>query len=153
MEDFDKFYIKAIHFLKYRPRSEKEIRDKLQSKKAPLEIIEQVIGKLTEQKFLNDEAFARWWIEQRMQFKPRSKRFITFELKQKGIDQEIIEQAFGNLENPISNSKLAKKIVEKKLPRFKHLPKIEIYQKLGRVLSAKGFDWDTIKRSIDEELK
>lgn len=153
MGDFQKFYDITLRFLSYRPRSEKEIRDKLISKKASLEIIEKIIAKLKEKKFINDEEFAKWWIESRLAYKPRSINLIKRELLQKGIDRELIDAQITNFQFPISNElKNAKKLIEKRLSRYKGLDRRKIYEKLGRYLASKGFDWDTVKKSIDETL-
>ena len=153
--------------MSYRPRSEKEVRDYLirhseeerrngrdsghgQNDEIEL-IIDKVISKLKEQKFVNDEEFTKWWIEQRTTFKPRSLRVIKMELKQKGISNEIIESGIRNQESGIGNDlQRAKKLIEKRIDRVKGLTKQEIYQKLGRYLASRGFDWETIKQSIDE---
>ncbi len=166
MDYYQKYLENAIRFLSYRPRSEKEVRDNLLKKKASSEIIEQVIRWLKEQRFLNDEEFARWWVEQRTSFKPKGARIIKLELKQKGIAQDIIEAAFSHAEteeqvhlgmakDAIVRNELdvAKEIVKKKLHKYKHLPKFEIYQKLGSHLARRGFDWDSIKSSIDDVLR
>lgn len=157
MEEFEKFYNKALRFLSYRPRSEKEIRDKLISKRVSEKIIKEVIKKLKAQKFINDEEFVGWWVEQRINFKPRSLRLIKMELRQKGVHQEIIEKIISNDQFLISNDlDRARKLVEKKMERFRNkfgMTRQEIYQKLGRFLASKGFDWETIKKSIDEVVK
>ncbi|MBI2613713.1 MAG: regulatory protein RecX [Candidatus Levybacteria bacterium] len=155
----DKFYNLALRFLSYRPRSEKEVRDrlkfKIQNSKVKnttqnSKVIDEIIQKLKEKKFINDEKFAKWFVESRIRFKPRSLRLIKMELKQKGIDLETIN----NLQLTI-NSDLdqAKKLAQERIERFKDLSKEEIYQKLGRFLASKGFNWDTIKKTIDETLK
>ena len=152
MDDFDRFYNSSLRFLSYRPRSEKEVRDKLVSKKASLEIADKVISKLKKYNFVNDAEFAKKWIEDRSKFKPRSFRLIKLELKRKGIDDETID----NLHLTISSDlEQAKKLVEKRIIRFRNkfgMTREEIYQKLGRFLASKGFSWDTIKKSIDETL-
>lgn len=160
MGDFEKFYNKALEFLSYRTRSEKEVREKLKSKssfakasegqgKFILEVIDKVIQKLKEKKFINDEEYARIFVENRLRFKPRSLRLIKMELKQKGIDLETIN----NLQLTIgSDLESAKKLVEKRIGRFKNLPKQKVYEKLGRFLASKGFNWDTIKKAIDTAL-
>lgn len=149
MDSFERFYNKALEFLSYRPRSEKEVRDKLKKKQVEFQIIEKIIAKLKEKKFINDEEFARMFLENRLRFKPRSTRLIKLELKQKGIDPEIIN----NLQLAVDNDlESAKKLVEKRIERVRNLPKQEIYQKLGRYLASKGFSWDTIKKAIDEML-
>lgn len=149
MEDFEKFYNKALEFLSYRQRSEKEVRDKLKTKEVDSQTIDKIIAKLKDKKFINDEEFARMFSENRLRFKPRSLRLIKLELKQKGIAPEIIN----NLQLTIdSDLESAEKLVEKRLGRVKGLPKQEIYEKIGRYLASKGFNWDTIKKAIDEML-
>jgi len=158
MEDFERVYNSALRFLSYRPRSEKEVRDRLKLKvqsskfKVEQDVIDKVIEKLKEKKFINDEEFAKWWMESRLRFKPRSLRLIKIELKQKGIDPELIDKTINDEGLMINDSENAKKLIQKKFERFKNLPKEKIYQKLGRFLASKGFDWDTIKKSIDEML-
>ena len=155
---FDKYLNKALHFLSYRARSEKEVREKLVLKKAPAEIIERIIASLKEHKFLNDVEFARQFIEQRLRFKPKSLRIIKMELKQKGVDQEIIDEAFVNLQKnseediSLNDLEYAKKLVERKIDKYRDLPRQIVYQKLGAFLARRGFDWDTIKKSIDDAL-
>jgi regulatory protein len=157
-DQFSKYLDKAFHFLSYRPRSEKEIRNKLLIKKAPQDIIERVITSLKENNFLDDRKYARWFVENRLRFNPKGQRIIKMELKQKGVDSEIIEEAINSLstnepgELPNSDLESAKKLVEKKLPRYKNLERQEIYNKLGAFLARRGFGWDTIKKSIDDGL-
>lgn len=148
----ENFYNIALRFLSYRTRSEKEVRDKLKEKQADPQVIEKIIAKLKEKKFINDEEFARMFVENRLRFKPRSLRLIQMELKQKGIDQEIIEKSLDIEGSAVNDLESAKKLVEKRIERVKSLPKQEIYEKLGRYLASKGFNWDTIKKAIDEIL-
>jgi regulatory protein len=156
MDVFERFYNYSLKFLSYRTRSEKEVRDrlKLKIKNEKLKItdqnltllIDKIIEKLKRYNFINDIEFAKKWVENRKRFKPRSARLIGIELKQKGIDSEIIENLHLTDDNDLES---AKKLVEKRIERLKGLQKQEIYQKLGRYLASKGFNWDTIKKSID----
>ena len=145
---FDKFFNSSLRFLSYRSRSEKEVRDNLLKKKAPQEIIESVITKLKEHKFLNDKEFAEWFIKSRTASRPKAARIIKMELKKKGISQEIID----DLPSTIDDLDSAKKLIEKKFEKYKSLEKKEVYNKLGGFLARRGFDWDTIKKAIDEEI-
>lgn len=189
MDEFQKLYNKALRFLSFRPRSEKEVRDNLiktlkrkrNNKPATTEtqkrqeaqndfsvsdefsdsvvarkalIIDQVIAKLKEQKFLNDEEFTKWWIEQRTTFRPKGIRLIKIELQRKGVAREIVDNIVENSELKVENDlDKAKKLVQKKLPRYQNLPRQEQYQKLGAFLARQGFDWETIKEGIDDVLK
>lgn len=146
----EKFYNYALRFLSYRPRSEQEIRNKLKEKRVEQEIIEKIISKLKDKRFINDEEFAKGWMESRLRFKPRSLRLIKIELKQKGIGPETINNLQFTIDSDLES---AKKLVERKLKRLKTLSKQEIYEKVGRYLASKGFNWDIIKKSIDEVLE
>lgn len=165
MDEFDRYYRKAITFLSFRSRSSKEVRDNLEKtlskRNLSLEeviehkkILEQVIERLLTQKFLDDTHFAMWWVEQRARNKPKSKMVLRMELKQKGIPQEIITHVLSSeeLHDATDDFAQAKKLVEKKIDRYQELPKQEIYQKLGGFLGRRGFSWEVIKRSIDEVL-
>ncbi len=153
MGAFEKYYNLSLRFLSYRPRCEKEVRDNLRKKKADPTVIDKIINKLKEQNFINDKEFVAWWIEQRTIVRPKSMRVVMLELKQKGIDQELIELVMQQKDFVVpSDTEQAKKLIEKKIVRYKTLPKQQLYQKLGGFLARKGFDWETIKKSIDEEL-
>jgi len=151
MDDFEKFYNKALKFLSFRPRSEKEIIDKLKSKKASEDTIKKIIEKLKEYKFIDDLEFAKAWVNSRIKTNPRGWRLIQSELKLKGISKEIIDNIYDS-GKVINELEMAKKLVEKKVPRYRNLSKQKLYQKLGRFLLSKGFNWDIIKQSIDETL-
>ncbi|MCL5435351.1 MAG: RecX family transcriptional regulator [Patescibacteria group bacterium] len=138
---------RALRFLSFRPRSEKEVMDYLKKKQVDELNSQKIIDKLKEHKFLNDEEFAKWWIEQRTLIKPRAWRIIKLELRAKGIDDDVIQNSEFKIQNDLET---AVKLAQKRLPRYKNLPKLEIYQKLGRCLVSKGFDWETVKKSIDE---
>lgn len=163
MDLFEKYYNKALRFLSFRPRSEKEVRENLNKKsrsqrtkteQVAQQVIDQVIDKLKQQKFLGDEEFAKWWIEQRTKFSPRGLRLIKMELKNKGVDHEIIEKSIYDLRFTINDDlERAKELARRKLSRYKTLNKQDLYQKLGGFLARRGFDWDTIKQSIDEVIR
>lgn len=158
MEDFGKFYNFALRFLSYRPRSEKEVKDrlKLKAQKSKVKIttqnskvIDEVIQKLKEKKFINDEEFAKNWIESRLKFKPRSLRLIKLELKQKGIDPETIEKLVARRGSQVADDlESAKRLIERRMSRSRNKFGMT-REKLGRYLASKGFNWDTIKKAID----
>lgn len=150
LENFDKFYTKALKFLSFRPRSEKEISDYLIKKKADINLVNSIIEKLKIQKFLNDLEFAKWWIEQRTEFKPKGLRLIELELKQKGISKDLIDELrIKNYELWKDDLTKAKELLEKYRKRFEGLDRQKIYQRAGGFLGRRGFDWETIKSAID----
>lgn len=157
--DFDKLYNKTLHFLSYRPRSEKEIRNYLskKTKKAlPADRQEKlknkVFAKLREQNLINDEEFAEWWIDQRMSFKPKGKIALKKELLQKGIDREIVERKLSTVNNQ-QLAILAKKIAKKKIILYENLPYLKKKKRLINFLARRGFNWQQIHLVIDEFLQ
>lgn len=156
--DFDAYYLKALRYLQIRSRSEKEIRDYFKKKKVDGQMIDLVIVKLQEQKFLNDEEFAKMWIRSRTDFKPKGERLIRLELQQKGVDKDIIDSAFlafdstqeENNEEKRDELSLAKEILEKKRKKFEPMERGERFNKAGSLLARRGFNLDTIKKAIEE---
>lgn len=156
MDDhFEQYYLKAVFYLKFRQRSVKEIEEYLKKKKTPEDMIVRVVAKLKEDRFLNDHEFARQWFQSRARFKPKGKRLVQMELRQKGIPQEIIDEVMAE-ETPDDvpdESEQLVRLVEQRIGKYEGLPRQEIYQKLGAYLGRRGFSWDQIKRSIDAHLE
>ena len=155
MDDFEKFYKASINFLSFRPRSEKEMRDYLTKKKCDGVISEKIIQSLLRTKFIDDEEFARRFVEQRTKIKPKANRVIKYELKQKGIARELIDQLFEDKEeSQTSDFAKALELADRKLDKIHdRADKYKVREKLGRYLASKGFDWDTVKEVIDKVLK
>lgn len=144
----ERAYSKALKFLSYRPRSQKEIEDFLVKKKFDKDIIAVLIERLIELKFVNDEDFAKWWIEQRQQYRARSKRVIKQELRFKGIAQELIEKF---LDEGESDFAIALAIFNKRKNKLRNLSPDEFKKKTIEFLQRRGFSWDIIKEVIKKE--
>ena len=86
-------YLQAIHFLSYRMRSKQEIRTYLQKKDVNSTIIEEILIKLEKEKYLNDLEFANVFVRDRMNHSSKGPRLITKELREKGVELELINQA------------------------------------------------------------
>lgn len=137
----------AYSFLSYRPRSTAEVRQNLLKKEYDETIVEQVITRLIELNLLNDREFARYWIEQRETFKPRSQRALHQELHQKGLSREVIEAAVAEVDELAA----AQKAAEKQAQRWIQLPKETFFSKMSGFLQRRGFDY-TITKTVTEEL-
>lgn len=138
-DEFDKAYNDAIRFLGYRPRSETEIERYLLDKKYPPEVITGTLERLRGQQYLDDEAFARFWLENRERFRPRGRQALRYELKQKGLDHDLIETALTDLDEDES----AWAALEPKFYRWKDLDEQEFKQKVLGFLSRRGFVYET----------
>lgn len=144
--EFQKILDKLLRFTTLRPRSEKEVRDYFKRKKVHESLVPDLLKKLRRLKLLDNSEFARWWVEQRQNFKPKSKRILKQELVVKGIKREIIEEVLG--ETPIDEEKMAKELLQKKAYKWKGLPAREIKSKVSQYLAGKGFPWEVIEKVV-----
>lgn len=147
----EKIHAKALRFATLRPRSEKEIKLWFKRKGTDTQEAPVVFNRLKSLKLADDEAFARWWILQRSQFRPKGKIALTAELKQKGVGRKIIERVLEAQEVP--EKELAREAAVKKLTRLSRLPVEKKKQKLLSFLGRRGFSWETAKDAVDEILQ
>lgn len=139
-------------FLSYRPRSEYEVRQNIKKKLdkgdwiEPEKITDEVIKKLTKLHLVDDQEFARWWVDQRKKFKPRGERLLRSELHEKRIPRDIIDDIFLAYETPLREVDL---IAEKVRIKYSKLPQPEFRQKLTNYLARRGYDWDEIASVVD----
>ena len=82
VDQTQKAYDRAVRFLSYRPRSVSEVRRHLAQDGEDEATVEAVLGKLAEQGYLNDAEFARYWVDNRTQFRPKGPRALRQELRQ-----------------------------------------------------------------------
>jgi regulatory protein len=104
----------AGHFLKFRPRSVKELKDKLASKEFTPGVIGKVIDEFLDNGLLNDEEFARTWAESRVVSKKFGTRKVLSELAQKGISRDILSDTEEYLNSKYSESENASELLERK---------------------------------------
>lgn len=149
-EEFQKIYDRALNFLSYRPRSEKEVKDYLNKKRVGKETQKLVIEKLKKTKLLDDKEFTRWWFDQRTTFKPSGRWLLVAELRKKGIDKKIINQVLANKLSGSLEKKLALKAACKKLSSYQKLPRLEFKQKMSAFLARRGFSWEVIKEVVEK---
>jgi len=144
-------YQLALKYLSYRMRSEKEVRQNLYKHNVPESIIEFVLEKLKKSDLINDDKFAHDWVENRLEFQPRSCRMLDQELRQKGISTEIINQSLIG----IDENELAYLAGLKKSQRWNYHDLSEFKRKLSSFLARRGFSYDviipTVKRILAEQ--
>ncbi len=143
--ELEKAMVRVYKLLSYRPRSEREISDYLAKKKTGPLLTKLVIATLKKQKYLDDEEFARWWVDQRSRFRPRGKRALRGELIKKGVSREIIDQVFQSELADRDLQDLALKAARKKQARYRDLDQQEFRKKMTAFLARRGFNWETIK--------
>ena len=144
--EYKKAFDKLLRFAMTRPRSEFEIEQWFKRKKVHESLHEKLCKKLEKFDLLDDRKFAKWWVEQRSQFRPRSERMLRNELYKKGIAKEIINNVLAN--NEIDEVKIAGEMVAKKSYKWEKYDEREAKQKKSEFLARKGFSWDVIKEVV-----
>ena len=81
----------AARFLEARSRSVDEVRRRLTTAGYRADLIDGAIARMTELGMLDDEAFARAWVESRDRARPRGERALQNELRLKGIDRSVVD--------------------------------------------------------------
>ncbi|SRR5258706_4869289 len=130
----------AMLFLSYRARSESEIRQNLLKHEIPESVIELTLERLRLDGLANDNEFAQTWVENRSTFRPRSRRMLAMELRQKGLDDESMHSALKN----VDDEPLAYEAALKRANRFKDLEWNEFRKKLSEFLARRGFSYSVI---------
>ncbi len=133
----------AYYYLSYRPRSEAEIRQWLHRRGFANEVAEKTIVKLREQNLSDDLAFAQFWKDNRLSFRPKSKRLIKKELRDKKVAAEIIEQ----VTKDIDDEEIAYKLGSSRMSALAHLDYPDFCRRLSSYLAYRGFSYEIIKHT------
>lgn len=155
---FGKLYMRALEYSLMRPHSQHELsqylyrktRDTLTKtgsikKGVSKALTERVFDRIILKGYVNDEAFARYWVENRQLRKGISKRKLQVELASKGVDRSIVESLLSETDR--TDEEEIQKIIEKKMGRY------DDTQKLMAYLARQGFSYDDIKQAIENSNK
>lgn len=147
-----KAYDRAVQYLSVRPRSAAEVRRRLAQAEVDPDTVETVVAKLTEQGYLNDAEFARYWVENRLLFRPKGEQALRQELRRAGVDSETIQQSLEGLDTTEAAYAAARpkaerlKLLAQEDPQtFKH--------KLGNFLLRRGFNYDIVREITNTLLR
>jgi regulatory protein len=145
----ERAYQQAMLFLSYRARSESEIRQNLGKHEFPQDVIEQTLERLRENQLADDNQFARAWVENRNTFRPRSRRALQMELRQKGLSDETSQSALEGLDEEA----LAYEAGLKKARRLQSEEWSEFRKKLSEHLARRGFPYSVIASVVSRIWK
>ncbi len=156
---FGKLYMRALEYCLRRPHSVKEVRDYLWRKTQPTlrksqtgmnnpvayseRVASRVLSKLQQKAYVNDEAFARWWVENRQLSKGVSQRKLTAELRSKGVHADIIAQTLEKTDR--TDEQELRKVIAKKHRRY-----AGDRQKFVQYLVRQGFSYDDVVSTLND---
>lgn len=157
---FGKLYTRALEYCLMRPHSAREVRDYLWRKTRTTKYktrdgqikdregvsqanADRVFDRLAERGYIDDEKFARFWVENRNQTKGASRRKLTAELRTKGVESSIIESVFAA--SGRADDDELRKVLNKKRNKY------DDEQKLIAYLARQGFAYDDIKAALADD--
>ncbi|MCX5696205.1 MAG: regulatory protein RecX [Candidatus Omnitrophica bacterium] len=147
-ESFDKARDYAFLLLKFRLRSVNELVGRLKLKKIPEETIKEVVSFLKEKRFIDDNIFARAWINSRLK-RPLGLRRIKQELRQKGVDKEIIEAETAKVKD-YSEVETVLDLAKGRLSRLKGIDQISAKRRVYAYLARRGFSPEVIIDTLNQ---
>ncbi len=142
----------AARLLAIRPRSAHEVRQNLAKKEISQPVIDAALERLTSFGYIDDRAFADMWVRNRLAFKPTSPRALRFELRQKGIANNTIDEVLGDLDAEDS----AYRAAQAQERRLRGTERREFQSKMGAFLQRRGFTYEvvrTVTRRLMQELE
>lgn len=141
-------YDAAVRYLGPRPRSVGEIRRHLRTKRFDDAAIDQAVDQLRGQRYIDDEAFARYWVEQRDVHRPRGQRAIVSELMQRGVAREVIDLVMGERSAGVEVER-AREAIRRPITRWMTLSDVDRKRKIHQYLAQRGFSYDVIEEVLE----
>ncbi|HEX5140191.1 MAG TPA: regulatory protein RecX [Dehalococcoidia bacterium] len=134
----------ALRLLAMGPRTERDLRERLERRRGfRPEAVEAAVGRMRELGYLDDAAYARFYVESR-QASPRSKRALTFELSRKGVDRTVTETALEEHDDVESAYEAARR----RLRSLRDADRATFERRLGNFLASRGFGFGVARATI-----
>ena len=139
-DEVERARTRTLDYLSYRPRSEWEVREYLRKREISSSAIDTVVNALCEVNLIDDNAFAQYWLENRAQFRPKGKRVLTRELRQKGVSSQLIDEALEGYDE----EQAASRVFTEQARRLTNLPHDVFRRRLIERMARRGFSYDLI---------
>ena len=140
----------ALRLLKFRPRSESELRERLAQKGFDETVVQTVLEDLRRKGFIGDARFARYFAGQQSASKPVGRRFLMSRLKAKGVQPELAEAAVETAMEGRDELTLARAAASKRAGALAGLPRQAAERRLFGYLSRRGFSSDVVWKVVKE---
>jgi regulatory protein len=138
----------ALAFLGYRARSRVELRRRLTRKGYDPALIEEALDALARSGLVNDAEFSQSWVRARTGSRPIGPNRIAAELRQKGVERELIDQAL-EVVDPDVELDLALTVGRQKVEQVRGEDPRAARRKLASALMSRGFSWEVVARVVD----
>ncbi len=142
----------ALRLLSFSARSSSELRKRLEMKKCPEDLIDQVIESFTRQGLLDDKKFAKLYAESRVYSRPTGRKSLEMDLKKKGLTPELVSETLSELKD-YDEKAMAKELIRQ---RLRGMSGVSVEKRKARIfglLKRRGFGSDVIFPAMNEAFK
>jgi regulatory protein len=136
---------RALRLLAVQPRSERDLRQRLRRRGLPREAVDAAVKRMTDLGYLDDAAFARFWVESRQAATPRSSRYLLYELSRRGVTREEAEAAVGG----VSDGEAAYEAARRRARGLAGLERQAFRERLLSFLAGRGFSYSTSRAAVE----
>jgi regulatory protein len=144
-EQTHKAWEAALRLLEVRPRTERELRDRLRRKQFPPQQIDEVIQRLRALDLIDDTQFARMWVANRAAIKPKGSIALRRELIGKGVDRRVADEIVDAAVDEAAEARACEEVARQALARYRSVEDWPTFQRrLGGMLLRRGFTWDMV---------
>jgi regulatory protein len=133
------------------PRSRSELATKLARKQVPDEVAERLLDRFEEVGLVDDEAFAREWVQSRQAGRGLARRALTVELRRKGVDPQVVDDVVREVD-PEDELETARRLVRRKLPSLRRFDEVTQVRRLTGMLARKGYPSGVAFTVVREEI-
>ncbi|WP_329569654.1 recombination regulator RecX [Streptomyces sp. NBC_01361] len=142
----------CLRLLTGQPRTRKQLADALAKREIPDEVAEEVLSRFEEVGLINDGAFADAWVESRHHGRGLARRALARELRTKGVDSAVIDEAVGQLDSE-QEEETARELVARKLRSTRGLDRDKRLRRLAGMLARKGYPEGMALRVVRQALE
>ncbi|MEU9402913.1 recombination regulator RecX [Streptomyces sp. NPDC048242] len=142
----------CLRLLTGTPRTRKQLADALRKREIPDEVAEEVLSRFEEVGLINDSAFADAWVESRHHGRGLARRALARELRTKGVDSALIDEAVGQLDSEQEEA-TARDLVDRKLRSTRGLDRDKRLRRLAGMLARKGYPEGMALRVVRQALE
>ncbi len=149
--DAQRARVYAVRLIKFRERSERELRDKLALKGFSPQAEEAAVAYAKRSGLVDDALFARLWVAGRIK-RPFGARRLRWELRRKGIAPSLIEEALSVATEGVREEDVVRGLVRARRGRMKGVPVLKVKERLFRTLTRSGFKREIIFDVLRQEF-
>ncbi|MEU5716028.1 recombination regulator RecX [Streptomyces sp. NPDC020403] len=142
----------CLRLLTGTPRTRKQLADALRKREIPDEAAEEVLSRFEDVGLIDDAAFADAWVESRHHGRGLARRALVRELRTKGVDSAVIDEAVGQLD-PEQEEETARELVARKLRSTRGLDRDKRLRRLAGMLARKGYGEGMALRVVRQALE